>query len=213
MPEVFRELFQVQAAQNIVECLSAHVSAEYLAPARLQLAIATLAQESKWAQFLQLISNVRVLVLRCSRLALQLLAQLFHGFFSFRANFRELHRNLFDIPLQALARLVLQLVQALFHRVLDHRYVLRRDLHARLDNDHVSRFEHDGTDRYLADAFLQGSFEALAFFNDRLQAVGNLFIRARLQVGLLLLQFRQPVVTFQFDLLDLVINLVRLLAL
>jgi hypothetical protein len=56
--------------------------------------------------------------------------------------------------------------------------MLLRDRLARLNDGDVGLLKHDRAGGRLAQALLQLCFQALAFFDDRLQAAGNLLIRA-----------------------------------
>ena len=50
LPELLRQLVQIQAAEDVVKGLGAHIGAEDLAPAMLELAVAALADEGEGAQ-------------------------------------------------------------------------------------------------------------------------------------------------------------------
>ena len=184
MPQVLGKLIEVQAAQDVIEGFSAHIRAEDLAPARFQFAVAAFAQEGERAQLLQFIAQARVLALRCGGLIFQLAAQHFHFFIGLRADFLDLHLDLFELALNFLAEFAFQLVQAFLDGPLNPGNVLGGHRLADIGDERVRGRENHLGDQNAAYFFLQRLFQALAFLDDRFQARSNLFIAARFHLAL-----------------------------
>ena len=63
MPEFFSQAVQVKPSQDIEESFRSHVSSEDLSPSLFQFTVANFTQEGEGAQFNQIITDARVLVL------------------------------------------------------------------------------------------------------------------------------------------------------
>ena len=97
VPEFLGQLVEVEALEDVVEGLGAHVGAEDLSPALLEFAVADLADEGEGAQFHQLIALARGLVDGGGGLIFQLGAQGFHLHVGFGLDLAGLHLEVFQL--------------------------------------------------------------------------------------------------------------------